>query len=259
MSGLVSMPDEVLTIVMQHVPLKDRLTSCCLVNKRLHAASVAATQEIVVGGYWDTSTADKVIVSGMPSAHSFQQWLHHYGQQLTNLELLHFCQPLQQLPCPNLLELTLMSCSVQLGPSAAGFPGVIQSCTKLTEVVMQCDIIDAPMGAAVDIFSTLVHLEGLHINLTDPNVFGLSCGSLPLLTRLTSLTAHNLAAENLAQLGLLTNLLDLGLMGYSISGIGPSSVPGLVLPASITLLDLRITMQPAILSLVPTGLRSLLD
>jgi hypothetical protein len=48
MSRLVSLPDEVLKVVMQHVPLKDRLSSCCLVNKWLQAAAVAATEQLLV-------------------------------------------------------------------------------------------------------------------------------------------------------------------------------------------------------------------
>jgi hypothetical protein len=48
MSCLFSLPDEVLKQVMQHVSLKDRLASCCLVNRRLHAAAVATTEQLAL-------------------------------------------------------------------------------------------------------------------------------------------------------------------------------------------------------------------
>jgi hypothetical protein len=37
MSSLAHLPDEVLKLVLKHVPLKHRLSSCCLVSRRLHA------------------------------------------------------------------------------------------------------------------------------------------------------------------------------------------------------------------------------
>jgi hypothetical protein len=46
--SLSSLPDEVLKLVMQHVPLRDRLTICCLANRRLHAAAVAATDVVML-------------------------------------------------------------------------------------------------------------------------------------------------------------------------------------------------------------------
>jgi hypothetical protein len=48
-SSLNALPDEVLKLVMQHVPLPDRLSSCCLVSRRIHVAAVAATDSLSVG------------------------------------------------------------------------------------------------------------------------------------------------------------------------------------------------------------------
>jgi hypothetical protein len=88
MSSLLSLPDEVLKLLMQHFPTKDRLTSCCLVNRRLHAAAVAAT--------------DDLHLLGIRHGDSSLQWLSHYGQYVTRLALDCFQKPLLQLPCPAL-------------------------------------------------------------------------------------------------------------------------------------------------------------
>jgi hypothetical protein len=98
MSDLVSLPDEVVKLVMQHVPSKQRLTSCCLVNKRLHAAAVAATDGLVLikagadlkGGdcsmYWrDVDEDEQIEVASPGRALLALGWLSHYGQYLTSL------------------------------------------------------------------------------------------------------------------------------------------------------------------------------
>ena len=46
MSSISSLPEEVLKLVLKHVPLQDRLGSCCLVSTRMHAAAVAATEKL---------------------------------------------------------------------------------------------------------------------------------------------------------------------------------------------------------------------
>ena len=135
--SLGALPDEVLKFILHYVPLNDRLSSCCLVNHRMHAAAIAATQQVVLGSYSELFTQQR--------EDSFRAWMPQYGQHLTRLELRCFSEPIQQLACPNLLHITLWQCSVQLGPAADGHPGVIQSCTKLTHLDLSCNIIDAPV------------------------------------------------------------------------------------------------------------------
>jgi hypothetical protein len=148
MSGLISLPEGVLKLIMQHVPLSDRLSRCCLVNKKLHAAAVAATQQLELGAAaWWPPSANSVPVSAPELAQSALQWLGLYGQHLTRLQMQGIPQPLLQLPCPNLRQLELnMGCSVHLGPTADGWPGVIQGIPKLTRLELSCNIIDAPEG-----------------------------------------------------------------------------------------------------------------
>ena len=261
MSRLESLPADVLKLVMQHLSLKDRLTSCCLVSKRLHAAAVAATHQVEL-------RTDRV----QPGLN----WMSQYGNCVTNIDLNLFKQPLQQLPCPNLLELKLCLCSIQLGPTADGQPGVVQGCTKLTRLDMRCNLIDAPAGAVVDSLSSLVHLQHLsllprtvewHDHVFVPaatnslSIGGLSSETLPRLTCLTYLDVRSLSALNLAQLGGLTNLKEFSAAclaadedGFAVS---PSSVPGFAFPSSLTKLDLDLNVEAGILSLLPDGLKHL--
>ena len=46
--SLSTLPDELIKLLMQHVTLKDRLTTCCLVNRSLHATAVAATDVVML-------------------------------------------------------------------------------------------------------------------------------------------------------------------------------------------------------------------
>ena len=259
MSRVGFLPDEVLKLVMQYVPLGQRLGSCCLVNRGFHAAAVAATGELDLY-CWG--------VSNPTSADSLLMWLEHYGQQLTYLRMKSF-QPfprlLQQLPCPNLQELVLSDgCSLQLGPAADGTPGVIQGCTKLKRLELQCNIIDAPAGPVVgDSLSQLLQLEHLQVAPALPynripggySIRGLHSSTLPCLKHLTYLEVHGLSVDNLAQLGCLTNLQELHLQAVYGIIVGPSSVPGFVLPSSLTKLELCSPVEAGLLSLVPTGLK----
>jgi hypothetical protein len=250
MSSLASLPAEVLKLVMQQVPLKDRLTNCCLVNKRLHAAAVAATQEM------ELETEGRV-QSGL-------HWMSQYGTSVTMIKLGNCNHPVHKLPCPNLLELQLWLCSVQLGPTADGQPGVIQGCTKLTRLELWCDFIDAPEGAVVDSLSSLVHLQHLQVLPQDsmghtPSLGGLSSSTLPSLTCLTVLDVRSLSFENLAQLAGLTNLQVFILGPYKgRPAIGPSSAPGLAFPASLTRFETYCRVEVEMLSLLPAGLKDLL-
>lgn len=107
MSRLFTLPDETLKLVMQHVPLKDRLTSCCLVNREWHAAAVATTDLLLGEQQQDTPADHGVLIQTDQHARAVLQWLDHYGQHLTSLEMHPFPWPLRQLPCPNLQVLVL--------------------------------------------------------------------------------------------------------------------------------------------------------
>jgi hypothetical protein len=236
MSRVLVLPDEVLRLVMQHVPLRERLGSCCLVSKGFRAAAVAVTRDLE-WNYWSFRDQND------DRADSLMVWLDHYGQQLTRLAVNSFRQPLQQLPCPNLLELVLIASRVQLGPAADGTAGVIRGCTKLTKLDVRCNILDVPRGTVVnDSLSGLLQLEHLQVvPMSLPfraySVRGLHSSILPCLKHLTCLHVHRLSVDNVAQLGALTNLRDLPLRVDNSIAVGPSSVPGFALPASLTRLE----------------------
>jgi hypothetical protein len=258
MSALSSLPDEVLKLVMQHVPLQDRLTSCCLVNSRFHAAAVAAMQHVQFGRSQDPVLQQK--------ADCFLQWLPLYGQHLTSLDIRSVPQPLRQLPCPNLLQLRLEWGEVQLGPTADGHPGVIQSCTELTSLTLKCELIDAPDSDSSDdnpstsALSSLVHLQYLKVGMTGYD-WSLSGATLQSLSHLTYLSAEYPSVDCLSQLGAVTSLQELRLHTSKIS-LSPTSVPSLKFPASLT--KLKLSQHPnyppaeaMVLSLLPTGLRDM--
>jgi hypothetical protein len=265
MSDLNSLPDNVLEIMMHQVPVRDRLTSCCLVNSKLHAAAVAATDSLTLGqNAW---LYPEFIISDPQRAQAALEWLASYSQQLwqmTSLEFQSFPQTLHQLPCPKLLDLTVQySCSVQLGSSATPHPGVISGCTNLTKLELSCNIIDARGSAEVcGSLSSLVHLQHLHLMPRNEQfryqaIDGLSSGTLPCLKHLTHLDVYNLSMENIYELSALTNLRQLGLETDPGVVVGPRTVPDMVFPASLTQLRLASPVEAAILSAVPAGLTDL--
>ena len=243
--SLSCLPDEVLKLVMQNVPLGDRLSSCCLVNRRLHAAAVAATDTI---NLWDRKDRSELLA-----------WLPQYGSYVTKLKVFMPKQAVLQLPCPNLQDLTLALCSVQLGPTTDGQPGVLESCTKLTHLDLWCHIMDEAM---VDCLSRLVRLQHLDVQpkRRDPAyescaIEGLPSATLPCLQQLTHLGVSNLTVENLTQLSALASLhfLTFGVSG----GITISPSTSLVFPASLRELEVQSGAEVGVLSSLPTGLRGL--
>ena len=244
---------------MQHVPLKERLSSCCLVSRRMHAAATAATQDLQLDG-WN--------LPGWPKLDkSVEGWLLQYGQHLTNLYLRGPGWPLLQSPCPNLQKLVLGQCTMQLGEIADGNPGVIKACNKLTCLVFQGRFIDAVEGSVVDSLSSLVHLQHLDVGTSRP-LGGLSVATLPRLQHLTYLD-FRLSADNLLQLGGLTKLQVLHLH-VGDEAVRYSILPGFVLPASLRKLvlmwpiDAGITtdtfpakLEAGMLSVIPTTLQEL--
>lgn len=158
MSPLSSLPDEVLKLVMQHVPLRHRLTACCLVNRRLHAAAVAATDrlDVLCDNVEQLYDPTEQIRMKPYDSVSLLQW----GQHVTSLCLRMFPEPLQEAPCQNLRQLKLKGGSIQLA-AADGQPGVIHGCSKLARLKLACAITDARQGAVIKSLSNLVHLQHL--------------------------------------------------------------------------------------------------
>lgn len=85
----------------------------------------------------------------------------------------------------------------------------------------------------------------------------LSNATLACWKHLTYPTFDRLSSGNLLQLAALSRLKQLNLLaGYDVA-VGPSRIPGLLLPASVETLLLSSPVEAGILSLVPTGLQEL--
>ena len=245
--NLLALPDGVLKLILQQVSFEDRLGSCCLVSRRLHAAAMAATDSLQV----------------MDSAHtgpgSALAWLSQYGSHLTRLRLYGDDGLYSKLPCGNLQSLEVWNGSVLLRPAADGRPGVLQGAgTRLTRLELRCNLIDAPEGSVLDLsgLSSLQHLTvAPQASSQAYSVGGLSAATLPALRHLTSLEVNHLSVDNLSQLCALTNLLDLWFWNdFSGSVADPSSIAGASFPASLTLLRVHPAAQAGLLPLLPAGL-----
>jgi hypothetical protein len=158
-----------------------------------------------------------------------------------------------------LLDLKIFFCNVLSAATIDGQPRLNVDCTKLTHLQMLYDMRGAPEGVVVDSLSSLVHLRHLEFMpaLMRHQFGGLSVVTLSQLQQLTFLKFHSLSVENLLQLGGLSSLQVLHLSAAGDVAVGPSSVPGLVFPASLKALTLSSPVQAGILSVVPTGLRTL--
>jgi hypothetical protein len=254
MARLEYLPDEVLKLVMQHVPVKARLTSCCLVNSRLLAAAVATAQELQL---YFGSLGSPLGRIPHQQAGCVVNWLSLYGKHLTCLNIAFFAPPLQQLPCPNLLELSLEECSVQLGPAADGRSGVLQGCTKLTCLELYCKFIDIP-GGVLGSLSSLEHLQ--HLEVWPEGDCSTSTASLTGLQHLTCLETccSWLSHKNILELSTLTSLQEATLdFASELEPVGPKMFPDLAFPASLTKLLLSSWVEAGILSAAPAGLRHL--
>jgi hypothetical protein len=71
---LSSLPDDALKLICSYVSFKHRFTSCCLVNKRLHAAATAATGDMSLSF---TADPEHPRLITPPHRDSALRWLSH--------------------------------------------------------------------------------------------------------------------------------------------------------------------------------------
>jgi hypothetical protein len=107
-----------------------------------------------------------------PQLDAFLPWSSSYATSLTSLRLEGtleddtFDPSIQQLPCPNLVELELSKCAVQLCASSQHL-GLLHCCTALTRLELRFvnildGSLDGPAGAAPGAVAQLQRLQ-LHI------------------------------------------------------------------------------------------------
>jgi len=143
--SLADLPEEVLLLVMEHVPLIARLGSCSLVCLSLHKAAAAVTCSIKVPSCRPTAAA-------LAQRSALQLYLQKYGHQLTSISLnkadlcfqdqsLHGTAEddrqqqrlLTLLPCSHLQELVLSGGRLQ--------PAVLHApAATLTKLILQSSV-----------------------------------------------------------------------------------------------------------------------
>lgn len=128
MSPAEELPQELWTQILSALTWRHRLSVCALVCQKLRRAAAAATQEVHV---WAPDSAPQ-------RANDFLSWTSSYGSSLTALHLdfgVRGGSVRQLAACPNLVQLKLVGCSVQLG-AGSGDMGLLHSCTALTHLVL---------------------------------------------------------------------------------------------------------------------------
>jgi len=229
---LLHVPVALLTIILQYVPLQERLGACTRVCRSFHAAAVAATKSISIVPIKTQARCDDVI-----------EWLRRHGSGVTALKaqctggLGPFL--LARLPCPLLLDVDLFGLSLQ--------PGFLTACTSLTRLLLSnCGVEDSPHATSSADGNLLMQLSVLtslqHLGLS--SVSGGRSATKPygtvielpssLLCRLplTYLQLGYLEVQSdaaLQHLSALTALqhLDLGLWGHGPQPLTAAALTGM--------------------------------
>jgi len=125
---LLDMPASWLVMILQHVPLQQRLGVCTRVCHAFHTAAVAATNSISITRMSSQEQCDNV-----------SEWLQLHGGGITRLDIQEGHElSLACLPCPALRDLNLQGLSVQQGflyHSRVGFPLFPQ---KRRNIILHC-------------------------------------------------------------------------------------------------------------------------
>jgi len=239
MSSHVDLPEDIWKLVLQQVPLKQRLSSCALVCKKFKAAGVAATDSI------------EATLINQPAVDNFATYLQQHGRNLTSLILSGDCTDgidwpqLEQLPCQHLQELHLISLNLGWGADEDR-PNVLDNATAITRLELE----DANIySAALSVLPSLQHLSINGCYLFDSKdkdnmVSAFAFARLQQLTHL-NLFGVDIEAESLAYLSSITGLHTLHIVGCCDL---TSSTPGLSLPPSLQHLELRDAFEPSVLA-----------
>lgn len=238
---LPDLPESVWKHVMQYVGLKDRLCSCSRVSKKLHRASLAATDNIT----W-TVPEDKPYLQA-----DVVTWLSASQHQVTSLRLSNARQPLRDLQSPHLQVLQLQQCSISQ-------QGLLHSLQHLTQLSLQfCMLSDGLESlAGISALTNLQHLVlGALMDGQQQGVRQLSAPDLlPNLTGLTHLEISKrlvLTAASMQQLSCLTDLSTLILHLRSSSEVSTAALQAMQHCQRLQQLDLNSPGVPIDLSTAP--------
>jgi len=153
---LLDVPVAVLTVILGHVPLTDRLGVCTRVCRSFHAAAVAATSSLGI-----------MSMSSQAQCDQLEEWLQRHGGSISAMEVqvqvdFQHVVSLASLPCPLLRDLNLSVVALQ--------PGVFSTCTGLTRLLLEsCIVEDSPQATSGADSNPLMQLSVLsslqHLNL----------------------------------------------------------------------------------------------
>jgi len=250
---LLDIPPAILVMILQNVPLKQRLGVCTRVCHAFCTAAVAATNSISITGMSSLAQCDNV-----------SQWLQLHGGVVTRLDI---CSNIQQgdgaslasLPCPLLRDLELEGLAVQ--------PGSFATCTSLTRLRLTgCYVQSSPHATSiagsttVTQLSVLVNLQHLDLDVvrfrpvtqSGADSFDLPSGLLSQLVQLTCLKLqHNqvqsdAALQHLSALSALQHL-ELNLQGWGEQQPTAAALTGLQQLPQLT--ALKLTGTPWVINL----------
>lgn len=248
-SSADALPEDLWSLILQHVPQSERLR-CGLVCRKLAAAAAAATDALVVDAW--RKRADGSYRWQWPQFdQGFLGYLTHHGRFLTSLKLsslfslprvsttleefaaiqalnLHAVKQehLKTLPCPNLQELSLFNMEIDLVDRSGRLLALADCATALTSLKLEwvkskydstCLMNPPPTLASL---SALVSLRDVKLVYVDerrgcwgrPGLAMLPCGIvLPALSHLTRLHLSALRVKDLHAVSSLSSLLSLHL------------------------------------------------
>lgn len=141
--------------MLQHVPLKHRCTSCCIVSTQFRQAALAATTSI---SFYKPSTPSS---KHAERQQSFSTWLANHGSSLTSLAVsrVSFDVLLLLLQCPNLQQLKLSNC--RLSTQTQLPPGTLVGATLTVVDLNWCTMQGDPVSTWKDLVSAVAGLTAL--------------------------------------------------------------------------------------------------
>jgi len=247
MSTHVDLPEDIWKLVLQHVPMSQRLSSCALVCQKFKAAAVAATDCI------------EATLFEQPAVDNLTTYLQQHGRHLTRLILNGECTDddsdlnwpkLEHLPCQRLQELHLVSLDFRWGPDEDR-PSVLDNATAITRLEIQDSNFYLP---AVSVLSDLQHLSLIDCSCQFEGRISSSAFAFYRLQQLTYLGLSGLRLrQNLdASLCHISSITGLHTLHIKDCSELMSVTPGLSLPPSLQHLELYYTQygvfEPSVLA-----------
>jgi len=233
-NGIQDVSQDLLVLIMQLVPIQQRMGNCARVCRNFQAAAVAATI---------SSSSITVHPSSQERCDSFVRWLKQHGSSVMQIKIeCHGRYSLSQLPCPQLCHLDLSG--MELGPIFTKQDS-LSSRTNLTRLVLSKCAAPGMSGnlASLLTLTKLTKLQHLDLSIeVQPSAGGLAFPG-ELLLHLVQLTYLQLSASQLKSSGALQHLSALSALQHLSMDLSyvldPGDVSGLQGLQQLTALRLQ--------------------